>query len=292
MGTNNYRNLEISIEYSDLLVNELANHANKNERIADFTDIAVFILLTEICELGKTMKVLYDNKSTYGIDSILRLMIERYFYLAHIIKSEDNAKAFVLHFEIEKLINFDLYYNNLETSNLLCQELNHTREDILSKIQDLNPEYLDDTYCNKIIEEYISCFKYAIIKNPKKMKWYNFDGETYNLRDLSKSLDLLFEYNFHYKLFSREVHSSSVSDFFKHSKELNILGTLATYIPNDDSLSFCTGYLDKSIRTVLSKYKTFQDLSKHYNNSLRSNHDYTKEVMSLLAKKREKIKGW
>ena len=211
------KRLSQMIDYYDYII-ECAIKRRFKSYSNQYINLSFLILSNDIREIAKSILILYQNESRIGIDSLNRVAFEKFLFLLVVIKSNGKAKAFYLkqhirqYEHLEKLLHDKTYISSF--LKLTGKDAKSTR----SFLKDKYPNF--KTSIVELFELYYECYDYVIEDTQKfRHKWYNFNGETNSISKLAYELGLSEEYNVIYDLQSSEVHSLSLSKYYKRLEE-------------------------------------------------------------------------
>jgi len=231
-------------------------------------EISFFILITEIIDIAKSVLCLYENESRIGIDSLIRISFEKKLFVHLINEDSKYATPFLLSPQIKNLSYIIDIENRDEFSVSLANKLGKSLNELQENVNKNFIRENEKERRNNLIESYRRHFEFDTEKRDiLKLKWYNLDGKTNTIQDLSKKINQIDMYNVLYRTFSSEVHSLTLSSSFKMTDigDSSFIGYLtdesfSTLGLNDNSLAFIIDILVDIYKLLVKNF----DLKNKY----------------------------
>lgn len=254
----------LSLFYVELRDYCLKNGVSKPQ--ASIRDLSIIMLSNDINEIAKSVIALYKSEVFFGINSLVRIAYEKYYYFKHVLRNRNHALAFYYHiqlknnYRLQELAEPTNYSKGVaKLANLDLDKLNQEYTKELEKIDKKNIEDLE--------QEYKSLFNYEI-KNLKKHNWYSSSNKINNVKDLAESLGLEYEYYVQYSNLSGEVHSYVKSQNYEILVEAD-QAFFAIYSDVDntkkrDQLVFMYVKLNETIVNLIDYYKVPNKFKKEH----------------------------
>lgn len=254
----------LSLFYVELIDYCLKNKVRKPQ--ASIRDLSIMMLSNDINEIAKSVITLYKSEAVLGINSLVRIAYEKYYYFKHVLSNRNHALAFYYHiqlknnFRLQELAEPTNYSKGVaKLANLDLDKLNQKYTKELEKIDKKN--FKDLEY------EYRSLFNYEI-KNLKKHNWYSFSKSINNVKDLAESLGLEYDYYVQYSNLSGEVHSYVRSQNYEIQVEAD-KACFAIYsdvdnTKNKEQLVFMYLKLNDTILNLIDYYKVPNKFKKEH----------------------------
>jgi len=260
------RNLDRErVEKLILFIEEVFDYCREykfNRPEATERDVASFILITDMIEIARSVCILYDNKSRIGIESLLRMMIEKFLFLKLIFSNSKYATSFILSFQIHNLDLIQKVENGDEFALSFASKLNIELDQLQEKTKQRFSNINDKEKRDFLLHSYKECFEFEIKDRKLTIQlWYNLDGHIPNIYELSKKVGEVDLYQTLYKSFSSEVHSTSLNRSFNFvsSNKKSILGYLSkesfnSLKSNDELLTFLSTFLIDIYKLLKERY--------------------------------------
>lgn len=149
-------------------------------------------------EIAKSISVLISSDSVAGVQSLIRVLIENLIQIRYITleDSENRAKAYFINDELSVIRMLNAINEKGEYGKKVRKFTGITKKEA--------KEYINTKVSPKdtLLEEYNSLFHHE-----KPRTWYDFDGKTDSLEQLSRKTDTYPYYASFYRILSREIHS-------------------------------------------------------------------------------------
>lgn len=218
---------------------------NEGESEKDIVSEVVGNIAINVYDLSKSILVLEENSQYAGLDTLMRLVVERYVYIAYILKDDSFRRA-----NAYKLNYFFAQKNLID--NLLSSDKINGEESRLDDRNVVSYEEYFKTQFDPYEKEYNSLYPHKLNKY-----WYNNDNKTPNFYKLCKKLGLLEEYNFIFRVTSLEVHAIIGLKHFsydRYAKDAKI--EMTGYLDGIDSIVIPT--LEKIMKALNNYFVTEQ----------------------------------
>lgn len=213
---------------------------NEGESEKDIVREVVGNIAINVYDLSKSILVLEENSQYAGLDTLMRLVFERYVYIAYILKDDSFRRA-----NAYKLNYFFVQKKLLD--NLLSSDKINGEESRLDDRNVVSYEEYFKTQFDSYEKEYNSLYPHKLNKF-----WYNYDDKTKNFYVLCEKLGLLEEYNSLFRVTSFEVHATTGLKHFSYNRYAK------------DTQIEMTGYLDGIDSIVIPTLKKIMNVLNNY----------------------------
>jgi hypothetical protein len=183
------------IKVSKECVIEAITFQSKNSSELTDSQYGCIKMALEQIELAKSIETLLENEEYFGINALLRLMLERTIYTQSILKDPIKATSYLLACQIEAI-----------ESQIVASKLFHEDAEIVSSWIDVGNTRISINYeeLPNLKNKYKSLFK-----NPKNIQhWYNTSGDTPSFLKLIAWVGASKKMVNDYRFLSHSVHAS------------------------------------------------------------------------------------
>ncbi|WP_404335828.1 DUF5677 domain-containing protein [Planococcus rifietoensis] len=241
----------------------LEKFPQNGEEAFDFHDAVIIGLFEDMIGKARAFNSLLEAKNGHALDVVMRSFLESYVYLSYILE-EDTPKR-------GRAYGYGSKLNDIKILNRLNENSRIGRK--LREFLDISKEQVEVDYSDALDQEYQKRIKdeysLAIGSEETKRTWYNADGKTASFETLCNNLGMLSEYEFIYRIFSKEVHSTDALSRMKFEGKEVLIGVF-----QKDALlhsSMASLYLVEGGRKVLSFYNLKKEL-RQFNAMVKINH--------------------
>ncbi len=231
------------------------------------------LFFRNILELGDSISILIKNSSIEQCKPLLRSLLENTFGLEYLLQDDTYRRSlsYIVWHTHETIKFCDKLKSSTQSGKQLKREL---EKDILLKVVN---NFFDKPLfatAKQNAEDLLKLPKYVPINTEyqntfsrkKNPKWYSLYGGPDNIEQLAKKLNLNAFYEIYYRIYSGNVHATSV---FQNKLTSNSDGTVAIIqIRNPEEIQSVTkDTLNIIILSFLSYYKTrLSERKKDFNN--------------------------
>ncbi|MBU8773173.1 DUF5677 domain-containing protein [Cytobacillus oceanisediminis] len=227
---------------------------NRENTEFDTHDAAIIGLFEDMIGKVQSLIILIENNSHNGADAIARMIMENYTFIKFILEKDTKNRG-ESYYQSLKIHQLKLH-DTLTQENVLGREVRGFLGKTLEDINSIDPKMSEKDYRNGLVQDYLT----PLNLKDRKSKWYNFNGEINNFRELCKYLKMEKDYVLVYQILSQEVHSQQADKFFKFEKNL-----IRVNKKNDGShlhIPLVNSYLIDVIRMIYTYYGLKSELKK------------------------------
>ena len=174
---------------------EVYNHVTsilkQKKTVVDIQQHVAIRLYNEIIEFSTSLIKLLEHHRVTGIETLLRVMVERYLFLEVVCADKHLAKSFHLKSGIIKI----------KTRMIKCRLPKDDNQFLDFTQIEMSPSA--QKRLERLEKEYISGFRDGSLMD----KWYNLNGKIQSMEKLMKTFNLYKEFSDYYIVLSQEVHS-------------------------------------------------------------------------------------
>lgn len=256
---------------------------------ASISELSFILLAFDLFELLNSIELLFKNKSLIGLESLIRITFERYMYLKLVLSKNKYGEAYYLSMQVSQIEMLNSINEDSENLEAFSKSLGKGKEEFKSEINYRFNKKENKLKHENILKNYKKLFEFDIPENRVfKVKWYNLEKDANELRKLAVKINEIEGYLTIYKLFSNEIHGTTMSSYFKliNIPDETIIGVVEENgLINKNQIVFASSIIFKAINLIEKKYKIPKYMKKRFLSEFDSLIDPNTRLKEIIIKK-------